>query len=48
MDEEGEVKYKECIGKNLKGIALDTFFIFGDLLVFVKDKKELIIFKMNN
>jgi hypothetical protein len=46
IDEEGAVKYKECIGTHLKGIALDTFFIFGDLLIFVKGKKELVIFKI--
>jgi hypothetical protein len=46
IDEEGAVKYKECIGTRLKGIAMDTFFIFEDLLIFVKEKKELVIFTM--
>jgi hypothetical protein len=46
IDEEGNIRFKECLGTHLKGIALDTFFVFGDLLIFVKEKKEIVIFKI--
>ena len=44
-NEEGDVLIKEALGEHLKGIALDTFFIFSGYLIFVKNKTELIIYK---
>ena len=42
----GEVLMKEMLGENLKGVALDTFFIFSGHLIFVKNKNELISYKI--
>ena len=42
----GEVLLKEKLGENLKGVALDTFFIFSGHLIFVKNKNELISYKI--
>jgi hypothetical protein len=38
----GDLLLKETLGEHLKGIALDTFFIFSDFLIFVKNKSELV------
>lgn len=46
LDVNGEVLIKETLGENLKGIALDTFFIFSGHLIFVKNKNELISYKI--
>jgi hypothetical protein len=37
----GELMLKETLGTDLKGIALDTFFIFSGYLIFVRNKHEL-------
>jgi hypothetical protein len=42
----GEVLMKETLGENLKGVALDTFFIFSGRLIFAKNKNELISYKI--
>jgi len=46
FDSSGEVLLKEKLGENLKGIGLDTFFIFSDHLIFVKNKQELTGYKI--
>lgn len=43
VDEEGEILYNETIGAELNGIGLDSFFLFKEQLIFVKNKKELVI-----
>jgi hypothetical protein len=43
VNEEGEILYNESIGSELNGIGLDSFFLFKELLIFVKNKKELVI-----
>lgn len=40
FDTDGDLLLHEKLGENLKGIALDTFFIFSDHLVFIKEKNE--------
>jgi hypothetical protein len=42
----GDVLMKEVLGENLKGVGLDTFFIFSGHLIFVKNKNELISYKI--
>lgn len=42
----GDVLLKEKLGEDLKGVGLDTFFIFSGHLIFVKNKRELISYKI--
>jgi hypothetical protein len=42
----GEMLTKETLGVHLKGIALDTFFVFSGFLIFVKNKCELVSYKI--
>lgn len=42
----GELLMKESLGEQLTGIALDTFFIFSGYLIFVKNKCELVSYKI--
>lgn len=46
LDASGHVLIKEKLGENLKGVGLDTFFIFSGNLIFVKNKKELTSYKI--
>jgi hypothetical protein len=46
FNSEGEIVMKETIGEHLKGIASDTFFIFSGYLIFVKNKRELVSYKL--
>lgn len=46
FDTSGEVLLKEKLGENLKGVGLDTFFIFSGHLIFVKNKNELTSYKL--
>lgn len=42
----GELMLKEILGEHLNGIALDTFFVFSGYLIFVKNKCELVSYKL--
>ena len=42
----GEMLIKEKLGDDLKGVGLDTFFIFSGHLIFVKNKNELTSYKI--
>ena len=42
----GDVLMEEQLGTHLKGVALDTFFIFSGNLIFVKNKNVLISYKI--
>lgn len=42
LDSGGEVVFNQKLGENLKGVGLDTFFIYSNHLIFVKNKSELI------
>lgn len=42
----GDLLLNEKLGENLKGIGLDTFFIYSDHLIFVKNKNELTSYKI--
>jgi hypothetical protein len=46
LDEEGQVLLKERIGEHLKGIGIDTFFILSGYLIFAKNTRELVSYKM--
>lgn len=46
FDSGGNVLLDEKLGKDLKGVGLDTFFIFSGHLIFVKNKSELISYKI--
>ncbi len=46
LNASGEILLKEKLGENLKGVGLDTFFIFSGHLIFVKNKNELISYKI--
>lgn len=43
---DGELLEKHTLGEHLKGIATDTFFIYAGFLIFVKNKRELIRYKL--
>lgn len=44
--EDGKVLLQETMQRDLKGFASDTFFLWRDLLIFVKNRKELAIFEL--
>jgi hypothetical protein len=46
MNQEGELVLKQTIGEQLKGIGLDTFFIVSGYLIFVKNRSELVSYKI--
>jgi hypothetical protein len=46
MQHEGKVLLHERIGERLKGIGLDTFFLLSGYLIFVKNKCELISYRL--
>lgn len=46
FNSEGELLLNEILGEHLKGIALDTFFILQGFLIFVKNKRELVCYKL--
>ena len=41
FDSSGNTLLEETLGVNLKGVGLDTFFIYSGHLIFVKNKNEL-------
>lgn len=43
---DGELLLKEKLDEHLKGIGLDTFFIFEGCVFFVKNKRELFSYKI--
>lgn len=46
FDANGEVLIHEKLGEDLKGVALDTFFLYSGYLIYVKNKNELISYKI--
>jgi hypothetical protein len=46
FDSDGQIVLKEQLGENLKGIAYDTFFLFEGFIIFVKNKRELVSYKI--
>lgn len=42
----GELLLKEKIGDHLKGLGIDTFFVFSGYLFFVRNKSELVSYKI--
>jgi hypothetical protein len=42
----GNIVWQEEIGTNLKGIGVNTFFVVADYLFFVKNKSELVTFRI--
>jgi hypothetical protein len=46
ISSDGSVLLDERIGERLKGIAIDTFFLLSGYLIFVKNKGELVSYKM--
>lgn len=46
FNSDGELLEKHTLGEHLKGIATDTFFIYAGFLIFVKNKRELIRYKL--
>lgn len=45
LSAEGQIVMKENLSTGLKGIGLDTFFILGGCVFFVKNKVELVSYK---
>jgi len=43
VSEDGIKEEEELTGTELSGIGIDTFFVFRDILFFVKNKKELVL-----
>jgi Domain of unknown function (DUF4905) len=46
MSSEGEVLLKEKLDEHLKGIGLDTFFVFSGCVFFAKNKAELVSYRI--
>ena len=46
LSNEGELLMKEKLDEHLKGIGLDTFFIFEGCVLFAKNKRELFSYKI--
>lgn len=46
FDHDGNLCMKETLGKELKGIASDTFFCVSGFLIFVKNRVELVCYKI--
>ncbi|UII23252.1 DUF4905 domain-containing protein [Fulvivirga ligni] len=46
LDRKGNIYLNELIGQKLPGIADDTFFVYDDKLIFVKDNSELFIYHL--
>jgi len=46
FDTSGELTMEVKLGENLKGVGLDTFFIFSRHLIFVRNKNELQSYKI--
>ncbi|HEU5145686.1 MAG TPA: DUF4905 domain-containing protein [Chryseosolibacter sp.] len=46
LDANGGVLMEEKLGEDLKGIGLDTFFVFSDNLIFIKNKNELLSYSI--
>jgi hypothetical protein len=46
LAKDGEVLLSEKIGEQLKGIGIDTFFVFSGYLIFVKNKRALVSYKL--
>lgn len=46
LSSEGELLMKEKLDEHLKGIGLDTFFIFAGCVFFAKNKRELFSYKI--
>ncbi len=46
LDADGEILISEELGNGLKGIGLDTFFVFSGHLIFVKNKNELLSYSI--
>lgn len=46
IDHDGITHLSEKIGEQLKGIGLDTFFLFAGYLIFVKNKRALVSYKL--
>jgi hypothetical protein len=42
----GELLLMEKLGENLKGVGFDTFFVLFGHLIFVRNKHELIVYKI--
>ncbi len=43
---QGSLQWQEEIGMNLKGIGVNTFFLVADRIFFVKNKSELVTFRI--
>jgi hypothetical protein len=46
FDLTGQILLKEQLGQDLKGVGIDTFFIFSGHLIFIKNKHELVSYKI--
>jgi len=46
MSSEGDVMAKEKLDEHLKGIGLDTFFVFSGCVFFVRNKTELVSYRI--
>lgn len=46
LDVDGEIVISQKLGEDLKGIGLDTFFVFSGHLIFVKNKNELLSYSI--
>ena len=44
VDKNGNQKICKTLGKKLKGISSDPFFVFGNMVIFLVEKNELVIY----
>jgi len=45
-DEEGQIFFQDIIATGLSTVALESFFLWKDQLIFIKNRKELVIFEL--
>jgi hypothetical protein len=45
-DEEGQILFQDTIAEGLSTVALESFFLWKDQLIFIKNRKELVIFEL--
>jgi hypothetical protein len=46
FDSNGQILLNEKLGQDLTGVGIDTFFVLAGHLIFIKDKHELISYKI--
>lgn len=46
LNESGQILHRDVLGKDLVGIAQDSFYILADYLIYIKKKTEICIYEL--